>query len=274
MVGMYLEEIRSLLENRIAPKTYSLDSEIYGFHYGSTKNEKIIKKILLTVDLTLESIYFAIKNKINLIISVYPLISEPLTNFNSNLVNKLSLLSKFPITIFALNSAIIGAQGGILDTIRETLYLQLDKVFETRSSSGLIIPLGRICLSKGYLNDEKTITLETLIKRVKANLKMETVNYVGNIKKKINKICIIGAYYNLIDIIKEILKEECDCFIITHIDYQLASYANNMGLSLIEISEFEINSLTIRKLYNLLSIQYPHEEFFIFNALNPLKTSL
>jgi len=271
MVKMYLEEIRYLLESRIAPKIYKLDSEIYGFHYGSTKNEKLIKKILLTVDITLESIHFALKNKINLIISIYPLISEPLTNFSSNLVNKLTLLSKLPITIFALNSPFVRAEGGIFDTIMEALYLQLDKILEMKNKRGFTLPIGRICIPKRYLNDKTPITLETLIKRINSNLKMETIRYVGDIKKIINKICIINPSSNLLNIIEEPLKNSCDCIILTYLDYHLASYANNLGLSLIEISEFEINLLSIKKLFNILSLQYPHEEFFIFNATNPLK---
>lgn len=271
MIKMYLEEIRSLLENRIAPKIYNLDSEIYGFHYGSTQNEKIIKRVLLTVDITLESIQFALKNKINLIISIYPLISEPLTNFNQDLVNKLTLLSKLPITIFALNSPFIGAEGGIIDTLMEALYLQLDKILEKKNKWGIKLPIGRMCIPKKYINDEAPITLETLIKRISSNLKMKTVRYVGNIKKNVNKICITNIHFNFLDIIEKCLKNECDCLIITCIDYNLASYANNLGLSLIEISEFEINFLSIKKLFNILSLQYPHEEFFIFNAASPLK---
>ncbi|MFX0178355.1 MAG: Nif3-like dinuclear metal center hexameric protein [Candidatus Hodarchaeota archaeon] len=269
---MYLEDIISLLENKIAPKSFNVDSEIYGIHYGSKQNDKVIKKVLLTVNLDLESIHFAIKNKVNLIISIYPLITEPLTKFNSNLINKLSLLSKFPITIFALNLAYMGAQGGVTDTIMEALYLQLDKIFEIKTSDKTSVPIGRICFPKRYIKNEKPITLETLIKRVKSNLKMKTVNYVGDIQKIIEKVCIIAGNLNFLKILKESIKEECDSFVIGNIDYFLASYAKDLGLTLIEVSQYEANLLSVKKLYNILSLQYPHEEFFIFDSKSPLKT--
>jgi putative NIF3 family GTP cyclohydrolase 1 type 2 len=269
---MYLKDIRSILESRIAPKNYNRSSEIYGIHYGSAQNEKIIKKILLTVNLDIESIHFALKNKINLIISAYPLITKPIAKFNSNLINKLSLLSKYPITIFSLNSAYIGAEGGVLDTIIEALYLQLDKIVEIKTAENKFLPLGRICIPKKYLNNNKSITLETLIMRIKTNLKMKTVNYVGNTQKIIDKVCIIVGNLNLMEILNEDIKEKCDCYILEKIDYPLASFAESLGFTLIEISHFETTRLSIKKLYNILSLQYPHEEFFIFESKNPVKT--
>ena len=130
---MFLNEIKNLLENELSPKIYNFNSEIYGIHYGKISNKKIIKKVMITVDLNLESIHFALKNKINLIISIHGLINKPIKKFNTELINKLTLLSKFPIHIFVLNKTFIAANGGISDTIMEVLYLKLDKPFMIRN---------------------------------------------------------------------------------------------------------------------------------------------
>jgi len=124
---MYLEEIETILKNKISPKFYQIDSEIYGFHYNRSSREKIIKKIMITVDLSLESIHFAIKSKVNLIISHHGLFQEQPRNFNTDLINKLSLLSRYPISIYILNTPFIAAEGGISDTIMEALYLKLER---------------------------------------------------------------------------------------------------------------------------------------------------
>ena len=62
---MLLEEITSLLKNKLSPEKYKLDSEIYGIQYGNKHKQKSIKKVLLTLDLSLEAIHFALKKKYN-----------------------------------------------------------------------------------------------------------------------------------------------------------------------------------------------------------------
>ena len=58
---MYLEEILSLLETKLSPKAFSLDSEIYGMHYKqTTKNNKVIKKVLVTLDLGLKELHYEV----------------------------------------------------------------------------------------------------------------------------------------------------------------------------------------------------------------------
>ena len=65
---MFFDEIELIIETKLSPKIYRIDSEYYGLYYGQVNNKKHIKKILFTIDLSLESIHYAIKNKINLII--------------------------------------------------------------------------------------------------------------------------------------------------------------------------------------------------------------
>ncbi|GAH50813.1 unnamed protein product, partial [marine sediment metagenome] len=86
MVNMFFDKIKSLFEKKLSPKIYRINSENYGLHYGQVSKKKHIKRILFSVDLSLESIHYAIKNKINLIISLYGLTNEPITNFNQLLI--------------------------------------------------------------------------------------------------------------------------------------------------------------------------------------------
>ena len=141
---MYLKEIVLLLEKKLSPKLFKLNSEVYGIQYGNSNPKKIIKKVMITLDLSIEAIHFAIIKKVNLIISYRGLIDKPIKNFNQNLVNKLSLLSKYPISIFVLNSSFIAAEEGISDTIMEALYFDLDRTFDIKNKIGEKIPIGRI----------------------------------------------------------------------------------------------------------------------------------
>ena len=133
---MHLKAITSILEKKLSPKLFKLDSEVYGIQYGISDPTRIIKKVLLTLNLSLEAIHYAFKNKINLIISYQGLITSPIDKFNRYLVNKLTILSKYPISIFVLNSSFIAAEEGISDTIMNALYLNLESTLNIENKNG------------------------------------------------------------------------------------------------------------------------------------------
>lgn len=270
MNSMYLEEIETILKNRVSPKFYQIDSEIYGFHYNRSNGEKIIKKIMITVDLSLETIHFAVKSKVNLIISHHGLFQKKVRNFDPHLINKLSLLSRYPISIYILNSPFIAAEGGISETIMEALYLKLESPLNIRNKTGTKIPLGRICSPEKYPGKHTNMNLESLLKRMKVNLNMKSIPYVGTLNKEINRICIVGG--NDVDefMIRKVVRKGCDCFISFNIDHHLASLARDLGLILIEASHYNSEIIALRKLCNYFSLEFPHTEFILFESKNPI----
>jgi len=269
---MLLQEIKAILKNKLSPKPFRMSSEIYGIHYGKSNNSKLIKKVMLTIDLSLQAIHFALKNKVNLIISHHSLIDKPIKKFNQIIINKLSLLSKYPLSIFVLNSSFIAAEGGISDTIVEVLYLKLGTIFQVKNNKGIKIPIGRICSPMIYLNKKHPFTLENLIKRIKTNLGLDYVSYVGDLKSVIKKICIVGANISNIDHIKKAMNLGCDCYISGKINYFDAIFARDRGLNLIETSYYKNGLLAMKKLSNILSLEFPQVEFIIFESKNPIKT--
>ncbi|MFX1373747.1 MAG: Nif3-like dinuclear metal center hexameric protein [Promethearchaeota archaeon] len=269
---MMLQEITALLEKKLSPKAFKINSEAYGLYYDKNRKNKIIKKGMLTIDLTLEAIHFALKQKVNLIISSHSLFNDPIKKFDQNIINKLALLSKYPFSIFILNSTFISAEEGITDTIAKALYLKIDNTFEIKFIDGVKIPIGRICSPLNYLHQKKTFTFEDLVNRVKKNLNLPYVSYVGNLKKIIQKICIIGGTTSKTNYIKKAMKGGCDCFISGKIDYFDAVFARDIGINLIETSHYQNVLLTMKKFCNFLSLEFPDVEFFLFESENPIKT--
>jgi dinuclear metal center YbgI/SA1388 family protein len=270
---MFLQEIQLLLLEKFSPKSFKLNSEIYGLQYGKNRINKIIKKVMLTIDLSIEAVHFAVRNKVSLIISHHSLIKDPINIFNQNLVNKLALLTKYPISIFVLNSSFIAAEGGISETIAEALYLNLERTFEIKNYKGIKVPIGRICTPKYYLKKDQKMTLEYLLKRIKINLELTHVLYVGNLKTTINKICIVGGDIANIKYLRKAQNLECDCFISGRINYMDAIFGRDAGLALIEASHYKIEILALRKLSNILSLEFPYVEFFLFESADPFKIS-
>lgn len=267
---MDLEEIKALIENSLSPKLYILKNEHYGLHYGEAR-KKNIKKILITVDLSLKAINYAIKHKINLIISFYGLLHKPINQFDKRLINKLNLLSKYPISIFILNSSLISAEGGISDIILELLFLKLDDIFNIENSKNLEVPIGRLCSPKFYINQGSELTLEMLIKRIHDNYNVNRITYVGDLNKEISSICIIGGELFKIEYLEKASNFGCDCFISGKFDFLGASYASEIGMCLIQIPFYESVCIALKKLSNILSLEYPNEEFIFFQHNNPIQ---
>ena len=267
---MLFKEISSLLRNRLSPEEYVLENEYYGLEYGNKNANNIIKKVMLSLDLNLEAIHFATLNRVNFIISYRGLINEPLKNFNQNLVNKLSLLSKYPITIFVLNSSFIAAEGGISDTILDKIYLKLDKTFDIINKNNVAIPIGRICLPKSYPNQIESLNLKDLLKRIKVNLEVENSYYVGELNAKINKICIIGGKIPNSGLFESIVKQGCDCLISCDFNYKDAIFAKEIGLTLIKIPHYNCEIKAMKRLSNILSLEFPNDEIFLYESNNPL----
>lgn len=268
---MQLEEIELFIKKEIAPEEFRLNSEIYGFHYGNSNNNKLIKKIMLTVDLSLNALQFAIENKINLIISLNGLINEPIKNFKPYLINKISILSKYPLSVFVLGSAFYVAEDGILDLILEALFLKLERPLEISNQNGYKIPVGRYCIPNFYPNSKESFTLENLIKRINSYLKIKPICYLGELKKEISSICILGGEQLFINYYDLILNQKCDCFITEKTNKSVVSYAYDIGINLIEFSFFNCEVLALKKLCNHLSLKFPYDEFYVFNSRNPLK---
>ncbi|MHA1931890.1 MAG: Nif3-like dinuclear metal center hexameric protein [Promethearchaeota archaeon] len=268
---MILQEIHSILLEKFSPKSYKLNSEIYGLQYGQNRINKVIKKVMLTIDLSIEALHFAVKNKINLIISHHSLINNPIHTFNQNLVNKLTLLTKYPISIFVLNSSFIAAEGGVSETIAKALYLNLEKTFEIKNYKGVKVPIGRICSPKYYLKKDQKMTLEDLLKRIKTNLELTHVLYVGSLSSTINKVCIVGGDTPNIKYLKKAMNLECDCYISGKINYMDAIFGRDTGLTLVEASHYKIEILALKKLSNILSLEFPYVEFLLFESGDPFK---
>ena len=267
---MYLEEIAFLLEKRLSPRIYCHPHDFYGIQYGDNQN-KVIKKTMLTGDLTLNSIYFAVKNKINLIITLHGFLDKPIRSFNHHQIRKLTLLTKQPIIVFVLETSFIAAEGGVSDTIMEALYLKSEKTFDITKQNGENIPIGRICQPKPYPHETKKFRLENLIERIKANLELSRIPYVGNLKKTIDTICIIGGEINDLAYIEELQQNNCDCLISGKISHSGAVFSKENGFSLVEVSPYRSAAMAMKRLCNMLSLEFPRDEFLFFPSEIPIR---
>jgi len=269
---MLFKDLNEFLEKNIAPNIFSKKFECHGIQYGAIRDNKNINKVSICLDISIDSIYYALKNKVDLIISHHPILKNPISNFKKPLINKLNLLSKYPLSIYVLNGSFISSENGISHTIAKILSLRIEYLFELEEGNNKI-PIGRICSPLNVSQIDNNFTLRNLLERIKKNLNIERQKtlYVGNLAKRIKQICIVGGDTKDDQYIKKAIENNCDCYISSNLDHHQAILAKDMGICLVSISHYDSEIIALKKLRNFLSLEFPNDEFLIFESNDPFK---
>ena len=114
------------------------------------------------------------------------------------------------------------------------------------------------------------MTLDNLLRRIKSNLEVEDILFVGELNSEVKKICIVGSDKLNRNYLRKALKYECDCYISGYFDHQSASYAKESRLNLIGISLYNCNTIALKKMHNILSLEFPRDDFYFFESRNPI----
>ena len=180
------------------------------------------KKILISLDVTSDTVAYAKEKGFDTIISHHPLVfrsQKSLTPMNYT-QNKLINLVKGDINVMSFHTRLDAAQGGVNDTLCSILSLS-NVTVDTQDS------IGRI----GYTSIE---TVDELARTVKACLGAPAVFYSGN--KKVNKVYVVGGDGK--DLIENAIFEGCDTIVTGRASYNIAIDACDMGINIIEAGHF------------------------------------
>ncbi|MHA1727183.1 MAG: Nif3-like dinuclear metal center hexameric protein [Promethearchaeota archaeon] len=226
--------------------------------FGSIRNQKnkVIKKVIVTVDPTLESIDYARKNKGNFIICYNPLLNKELNQIDESLRGKILLLSQNNIMVYVLDSP-----EPIIETVTNILNLEIinflgltDKYKEDES-------LGRICRRK---NTHRTFN--EFINDIKRNIKMNFIRFYQGNSLPLKKIGLyIGDNLSL-EKIRIAYKSGCTCIITDKISYSQAVMIRNYKISFIELSNYAIANLWFKNLTLYIGAEFPRIEVEFFDS--------
>lgn len=254
------------IEKEFFPKSYNTYREFHGIQFGFDLKNRIIKKVLITIAPTLNSLKMAFKEKINLVLSYYPLLEHPTIALRKDISQRLALLSYNRTILYIINSAFNFAENGFIDILINKLHLIKEGVFNVYNNNNQTIPIGRICSLQGFGNQTNSVTLSDLLRRIENFLNAENLRYVGDLGQKMNKICIVERISE--DILSLIHKERCQCCITQDIGYKEALFAQDLNISLIETVHYA--QITVfNDFCNLISLEFPYVEFSVFNFKNP-----
>lgn len=129
--------VANVLEE-IAPRKLAEDWDHVGLLVGSPDQE--IQNILVTLDVTAQAVEFAVKNRINLIISHHPLLFKAIHTIRTDLPQGklLADLLSNQIAVYAAHTNLDSARGGVNDVLAERLGLGNSQTLRSGQSEGLL----------------------------------------------------------------------------------------------------------------------------------------
>ena len=176
-----LAQLAKIIEKRY-PKSLASDWDSIGLIVGKQKN--VIKKILLTVDITKDIVNEALENGIDLIISHHPLMLEPeevedVRKYKENI--KESMIEK-NLSLYVAHTNADAAKEGVNDSLAKILNLKNVKSFGPNN-------IGR------YGQLEKSENIEKIIQSLKRIFpsSQNAILVSGSLNKQINSIAICGG---------------------------------------------------------------------------------
>ncbi len=228
-----LNEIIKFLE-KFFPKETAYDGDNIGLQIGN--DHRVVKKIMLALDATVDVINEAVNNGIDLLIVHHPLIYKPLYSLSSNMEigKKIESLIKSNIALYVMHTNLDFSYQGINDYLANIFNLKkvkpLKKLqnnidgYDYSSKSGI----GRV----GYLENEMKIS--DFIEIAKKNLELECVRFIGNdVCSSISKIAISSGSGN--DFIKLANASKADFYISGDITYHYAQEALELGINVLDV---------------------------------------
>ena len=212
-----------------------------------------VKKILIALDVTMETVDYAIQNGFDTIISHHPLVfrSQKGLSPENYTQRKLIKLIKNDVNVMSFHTRLDAVSGGVNDVLSSLLELENITVDETD-------PIGRI----GYLKAE--CTLDAFASTIKEKLKSPSVLYSG--KNTVKKVYVVGGDGK--DLIQNAISLGADTLITGRASYNTMIDACDMGINLIEAGHFFTENPVCNKLSNDVKAMDSSIEVEIFNSFN------
>lgn len=241
------------LINKSFPENTQYDFDNAGENIIISDNS--VSKIVVTLDINMDCIDYAIKNKANLIISHHPIIFHQFKNIKNDILSrKIKKLIKNEISCYSVHTNFdVNLQYGMSKIISEKIFNKSDikksSILDTMIIDNKKYGIGNI------INLKKNINEKVLVERIIKNLNLSKdlvrlfTNDRGN-KTLINKVIIIpGSGSGLIDLV---LKERCDLLITSDLKHDQIIDLLDSGIAYFDATHYGVEKHFIWAMSDIL----------------------
>ena len=252
---MILNEIIKVLEKKF-PVTNKEEWDNVGLMIGRRQNE--IKKIQLSLDVTMETIDNAIKNGVDLIISHHPMIFSGVKKINSDTIigEKIIKAIENNIAVYSLHTNLDSTKDGLNDYVGKKLNLIDGKIIDeiNENESGI----GRV-----YSLSEK-IKFSDFLEKIKENFLTNNLRVAGKnldelLIKKVSIVNGAGSSYW-----RKAKKMGADLLITGDLKYHEALDAKEEGMYILDAGHYESEHFFHMIIGDILE-NFSGIEYYVFN---------
>lgn len=250
---MRLHELTAYLEN-IAPLRFQEDYDNAGLICGDPNEE--IRKIVVSLDCTVEVIEEAVSLGANVVISHHPIIFKGIRKFNTKNYVDQSIIAaiKNDIAIYAIHTNLDNVlENGVNQKIAQKLQLKdltlLRPQVSNRIEADYAVGSGVL----GHL-DKKYDGLEFL-SYLKNCMGLKLVKHTKLLDRKIQKIAVCGGSGSFL--LPAAIESGADVYISADFKYHEFFDANNQ-IVIADIGHYESEYFTIELLYELITKKFPN----------------
>lgn len=244
---------------------YNILDEIYPFStqekwdnsgYLAGDKSEVVNKILLSLDITKESVCEGMRNRADMIISHHPVIFNPLKSVTSDSV--VYRLVKNNISAICMHTNLDIAEDGTNGVIAKKLSEKLEI-----SSFEPLDEIGGIC------NLVKPVSSEKLAEILKGIFGCKVIKYCCENSEILRIAFCSGSGGSMLD---EVIEKECDAFITGDIKHDVWISANDKYLILFDCGHFHTENIVLEHLKNVLDANFPFIETKIAeSSADPVK---
>ena len=240
--------------SEIIPKKLSCDWDNDGLMYCVDK-ERQVKRVLISLDVTLDVINYAVSKDFDTIVSHHPLIFKPLTclDFEGAVGARLKKIIKHDITVMSFHTRLdcVAVNACLADALglTEICEFYLDE-----------LPMGRI----GLL--EREMSVKDFAFFIKESICATTVGYPSVEGATVKKIAVLGGSGS--DAVSVAMKLGADALVTGECSYNKMLDAADCGLYVFTAGHFETENKVCGYLYNELNRIDENIYYQIYNSGN------
>lgn len=235
----------------IAPTCLAEDWDNVGLIIGDLHKE--INHIFVCLDVISDTVDYAEKNKVDIMITHHPLIFRSIKSIKSSDWNQrlIMRLIKRDICVYSAHTNLDYAEKGVSWHLARTIGLVSIENFkkETDKKSHNFGKIGELFPPQDP---------EIFINNIKRTLNIKGVRLIGTPNKKISKVAVFSGSFDE-EVLNEIPSDlDIDIIISGDIKYHTAIQIKEMGICAIDAGHFGTENIIVAEIANRLRLSFPN----------------
>ncbi len=250
-MSVTVKELYSYLDEYI-PGALSAEWDNDGLMVTDDEN-RAVKSILLTLDVTDGAIEHAKKNGYDVIISHHPLIFKPIKSLStSDITSKRAIKALLSgVSVMSFHTRLDALSGGVNDVLAELLGIIDAVAFGPEGEE-----YGRV----GYVSETGAADFA---KTVKSALGVASV-ILTDAGRKVSKVAVLGGDGK--DYVASALKYGADTYVTGRCGYNVDVDARDLGINIIEAGHYYTEAPVLKRLSEIIEKRFAGISFGYYNS--------